>query len=66
MMWVLAGTAVAARAAKDGPATLACSDWQGSSCGAGGGRYVLAVTPERAEQQPRPTRSFWPFIFFVQ
>jgi len=64
MMWVLAGTAAAGRAAKDG--TLTCSDWQGSSCAAGGGRYALAVTPERAEQRPRPIRSFWPFILFFR
>jgi len=64
MMGALAGTKAAIRAAKDG--TLTCSDWQGSSCAAGGGRYVLAVTPERADQVSRPIRSFWPFIFFFR
>jgi esterase/lipase superfamily enzyme len=64
MMWVLAGMPAAMRAAQDGPATLTCSDGQGSSCDRG--HYVLAVTQERAKQRPRPIRSFWPFILFFR
>ena len=68
MMWALAGTPTAMRAAKDGPAgqTLTCSDWEESRCAAGDGRYVLAVTPERAERGPRPIRTVWPFILFFR
>jgi esterase/lipase superfamily enzyme len=65
MMWVLAGTPAAQRAAADG--TLTCSDWEGSSCAGGGGRYVLAVAPERQpDWKTRMLRRLWPLIFHVQ
>jgi esterase/lipase superfamily enzyme len=64
MMWVLAGRTAAQRAAQEG--TLTCSDWEGSRCAAGGGRYALAVTPERADSVSRPLRNVWPFIFFFR
>jgi esterase/lipase superfamily enzyme len=67
MMWVLAGTPAAQRAATDGPVTLNCSDWEGSSCSGGGGRYVLAVAPERQpDWRTRLLRRLWPLIFHVQ
>ena len=64
MMWVLAGTPAPQRAAQE--RTLTCSDREGSSCAAGGGRYALAVTPERAQQVSPPLHNIWPFIFFVR
>jgi esterase/lipase superfamily enzyme len=66
MMGALAGSPAAQRAAPDGPATLTCSDWEQSRCAAGGGRYMLAVTPERASRVVRPIRTIWPFIFFFR
>ncbi len=67
MMWVLAGTPAPQRAAADGPATLNCSDWEGSSCAGGGGRYVLAVAPDRQpDWRTRMLRRLWPLIFHVQ
>jgi esterase/lipase superfamily enzyme len=69
MMWALAGTPAAQRAAPDGPAgqTLNCRDWEGSMCGAGGGRYVLAVAPDREpDRRLRLARRLWSLIFPVQ
>jgi esterase/lipase superfamily enzyme len=66
MMGVLTGGPAAQRAAPDGPATLSCFDWEQSRCAVGGGRYVLAVTPERAAQVARPIRTIWPFIFLFR
>jgi esterase/lipase superfamily enzyme len=65
MMWVLAGTSAAGRAAKDGPAgqTLSCTGWEGSSCG----RYLLNVAREREpDWGTRLIRHVWPVIFPVQ
>jgi len=65
MMWVLAGAPAAQRAAADG--TLTCSDWEGSNCAAGGGRYVLAVAPDRQpDWRTRLLRRLWPLIFHIQ
>jgi esterase/lipase superfamily enzyme len=67
MMWVLAGTPAAQRAAADGPVTLNCFDWEGSSCAGGGGRYVLAVAQDRQpDWRTRLIRRLWPLIFHVQ
>lgn len=69
MMWALAGTPAAQRAAPDGPAgqTLNCRDWEGSMCGTGGGRYVLAVAPDREpDRRLRLARRLWSLIFPVQ
>ncbi len=69
MMWALAGIPAAQRAAPDGPAgqTLSCLDWEGSLCGAGGGRYVLAVLPDREpDRRLRLARRLWSIIFPVQ
>ncbi len=69
MMWALAGTPAAQRAAPDGPAgqTLNCVDWEASTCGAGGGRYVLAVAQDREpDRRLRLVRRLWSIIFPVQ
>jgi esterase/lipase superfamily enzyme len=69
MMWALAGTPAAARAAPDGPSgqTLTCLDWETSTCARGGGRYELAVTRERQpDRGPRLARRLWSIIFPVQ
>ncbi|MEY4965346.1 MAG: hypothetical protein RL274_929 [Pseudomonadota bacterium] len=69
MMWALAGTPAAQRAAPGGPAgqTLNCVDWEGSTCSAGGGRYVLAVAPDREpDRRLRLARRLWSLIFPVQ
>lgn len=47
MMWVLAGSSMAARAAPTGPHTLVCLDMKDSWCAAGGGRYRLRVVESR-------------------
>ena len=65
LMWVLDGASLAKRAGPDG--TLICTDWNGSTCASGGGRYSLRVTPER---QPslgrRMLRAFWPLLLPFQ
>jgi esterase/lipase superfamily enzyme len=67
MMWVLAGASMAQRAAKDGPVTLTCTDWGGSHCTAGGGRYALTVARDREpDWATRLIRHVWPAIFPVQ
>ena len=69
MMWVLAGTPAAKRAAPDGAPgqTLTCLDWEGSMCSAGGGRYVLAVAQDREpDRRLRLARRLWALIFPVQ
>ncbi len=69
MMWVLAATPAAARAAPDGAPgqTLTCLDWEGSMCGAGGGRYVLTVGDDREpDRRLRLARRLWSLIFPVQ
>ena len=69
MMWALARTPAAARAAPDGPSgqTLTCLDWETSTCARGGGRYELAVTRERQpDRGPRLARRLWSIIFPVQ
>jgi esterase/lipase superfamily enzyme len=69
MMWTLAGTPAAARAAPGGPAgqTLTCLDWETSSCASGGGRYELTVTRDRQpDRGPRLARRLWSLIFPVQ
>jgi esterase/lipase superfamily enzyme len=47
LMWTLAGSSMAQRAAPGGPHTLQCDDWRGSLCSAGGGRYSLGVARAR-------------------
>ena len=69
MMWVLAGTPAAERAAPDGAPgqTLTCLDWEGSMCGAGGGRYILTVAQDREpDRRLRLARRLWSLIFPVQ
>jgi esterase/lipase superfamily enzyme len=67
MMWVLAGASMAQRVDKDGPVTLACIDWDGSHCAAGGGRYALTVAREREpDWGTRLIRHVWPAIFPVR
>lgn len=69
MMWALAGTPAAERAAPDGAPgqTLTCLDWEGSMCSAGGGRYVLTVAQDREpDRRLRLVRRLWSIIFPVQ
>ena len=65
LMWVLDGASLAKRAAPDG--TLVCTDWKGSTCAAGGGRYSLKVTPERQPSlSRRMLRAIWPLLLPFQ
>lgn len=65
LMWALDGASLAKRAGPDG--TLVCTDWNGASCAAGGGRYSLKVTPERQPSlSRRMLRAVWPLLLPFQ
>jgi hypothetical protein len=65
LMWVLDGASLAKRAAPGG--TLVCSDWNGSTCAASGGRYSLKVVPERQPSlSRRMLRAIWPLLLPFQ
>ncbi len=65
LMWVLDGASLKDRAEKHG--TLACQDWKGSLCAAGGGRYLLKVEDSRKPSlSRRMLRAIWPALLPFQ
>ena len=60
LMWLLHGDTMAERATRG---TLTCTDTGGSLCAAGGGRYSLAVAPDRRPSlSQKLLRAIWPVI----
>jgi esterase/lipase superfamily enzyme len=65
LMWVLDGASLQARAEQHG--TLACQDYKGSLCAAGGGRYLLKVADDRKPSLSRRVlRAVWPLLLPFQ
>jgi hypothetical protein len=65
LMWVLDGASLQARAEQHG--TLACQDYKGSLCAAGGGRYLLKVADDRKPSlSRRALRAVWPLLLPFQ